>query len=124
MEACSTSEGSPPVEMSSADLISDESLEEFALKIKEILPDPWITTTCNNTEIRMELWIQITRFQNTFYMLIRACSLRCIFTIGCYLIFTLYILRTGDEWTLLELLTFWKLSEMKNMPYAMSTAYV
>ena len=55
MEACSTS-GSPPVEMSSTNLISDESLEEFAIKVKEILPDPWITTTCNNTEIRMELW--------------------------------------------------------------------
>ena len=55
-EACSTSEGLPPVEMTSADLISDESLEEFASKIKEKIPHPWIITTCNNTEIRMELW--------------------------------------------------------------------
>ena len=56
VEACSTSAGSPPIEMTSADLISDESLEEFASKVKEKIPDPWINTTCNNTEIRMELW--------------------------------------------------------------------
>ena len=55
-EACSTSAGSPPIEMTSADLISDESLEEFASKLKEKIPDSWINTTCNNTEIRMELW--------------------------------------------------------------------
>ena len=55
-EACSTSTGSPAIEMTSADLISDESLEEFASKVKEKIPDPWINTTCNNTDIRMELW--------------------------------------------------------------------
>ena len=55
-EACSTSAGSPPIEMTSADLISDESLKEFASKVTEKIPDPWINTTCNNTEIRMELW--------------------------------------------------------------------
>ena len=118
MEACSTSERSSPVEMSSADLISDESLEEFSIKIKEILPDPWITTTCNNTEIRMELWD--SNYSIPKYILHVDSGLHITLHIG---IFTLYILRTGDEWTLLELLTFWKLSEIKNMPYAKSTAY-
>ena len=99
MGACSTSEGSPPVEMSSADLIFDESLEEYAIKIKEIFTDPWVTTTCNNTEIRMELWDSNYSFPK---YILYVDSL----TIGCYLIFTLYILRTGDEWTLLELWIF------------------
>ena len=56
-EACSStasaSEASPPVAISS---IADESLEVFASKVRGIIPEPWIITTCTNTEVRIELW--------------------------------------------------------------------